>query len=72
MNDAIKNLVLKWDVPFTDAIDYATINPAKNLGVFDVMGSIAVGKKANFAVLDGEFNVKLTIRDGKIIYQNHR
>lgn len=70
MNDAIKNVVLKCDVPFTDAVDYATKNPAKNLGVFDEMGSIAVGKKANFAVLDGEFNVKLTIRDGKIIYKN--
>ena len=70
MNDAIKNLVLKCDVAFADAIDYATINPAKNLGVEDKMGSIAVGKLANFAVLDGEFNVKLTVREGNVIFQN--
>ena len=69
MNDAIKNLVLKCDVKFTDAIDFATVNPAKNLGVFDKMGSIEVGKTADFTVLDGEFNVKLTLRDGNVIYK---
>ncbi len=69
MNDAIKNLVLKCDVPFTDAVDYATVNPAKNLNLFDKMGSIEVGKYANFAVLDGEFNVIMTIRNGITIYK---
>ena len=69
MNDAIKNLVLKCDVKFTDAVDFATVNPAKNLNVFDKMGSIEVGKKADFAVLDGTFDVKLTIRDGNVIFQ---
>ncbi len=68
MNDAIKNLVLKCDVPFTDAVDFATVNPAKNLGIYDKMGSIEIGKQANFTVLDGEFSVLLTLRNGKVIY----
>ena len=69
MNNAIKNMVEKVGVSFTDAVDFATINPAKNLGVFDIMGSIKVGKKANFAVLDKDYNVLLTIRNGEIIYK---
>lgn len=69
MNDAIKNLVLKCDVPFTDAVDFATVNPAKNLKIYDKVGSIELGKNADFCVLDGEFNVLLTIRNGKIIYK---
>ena len=69
MNVAIKNLVLKCNVPFTDAVDFATVNPAKNLKMFDTIGSIEVGKNADFAVLDGEFNVHLTVRDGNIIYK---
>ncbi|MBQ7349018.1 MAG: N-acetylglucosamine-6-phosphate deacetylase [Clostridia bacterium] len=69
MNDAIKNLVLSCDVPFTDAVDFATVNPAKNLGLDGEIGTIAVGKRANLTVLDGEFNVKLTVRDGNIIYK---
>ena len=69
MNDAIKNLVLKCDIPFTSAVDYATVNPAKNLKVFDSIGSIELGKRANLTILDGEFNVHLTLRDGNIIYK---
>lgn len=69
MNDAIKNLVLSCNVLFTDAIDFATANPAKNLNLFDKIGSIRVGKNADFAVLDGEFNVATTIREGEIIYK---
>ena len=52
-----------------NAVESASANPAKNLGVYDQMGSIAVGKKANFAVLDKDFNVLITIRNGKIIYK---
>ena len=69
MNDAVKNLVLKCGVTFTDAVDYATVNPAKNLGIYDKTGSIKVGKNADLTVLDGEFNVLLTIREGKVIYK---
>ncbi len=69
MNDAVKNLVLRCNVPFTDAVDFATANPAKNLNVFDSVGSIEVGKRANLTILDGEFNVHLTVRDGNVIYK---
>ncbi len=68
MNQAIKNVVEKVGVEFEKAINFATINPAKNLGIDNEVGSIKVGKKANFTVLDKEFNVLLTIREGKVIY----
>ena len=69
MNDAIKNLVLKCDVAFTDAIDFATINPAKNLKIDDVTGSIEQGKNADLTVLDSNFNVLITIREGNVVFQ---
>ena len=70
MNDAIKNVVKSAGVSFETAVKFATENPAKNLGVFDKIGSIAVGKKANFAVIDKEtFKVYLTIRNGEVIYK---
>lgn len=68
MNDAIKNLVLKLDVPFNEAVDYASANPAKHLGLFDKLGSIKEGKRANFCVLTEEFEVSSTIRDGNVIF----
>ena len=70
MNDAIKNVVEKVGVPFTDAIDFAAANPAKNLGIFDKKGSIKVGKHADFAVLDkNTFKVLMTVRSGNVIFK---
>ena len=45
------------------------MNPAKNLNIFDKVGSIEVGKLANFTVVDKELNVYQTIRCGNTIYK---
>ena len=69
MNEAVKNLI-ECGAEFADAVDCATLNVAKNLHIADKYGSIAVGKRADFTVLDDRFNVLLTIMDGRIIYKN--
>lgn len=69
MNDAVKNMVTRCGVDFCTAVDFASANPARNLGIFDKIGSIEEGKNASFAVLDKDFNVLMTIRDGEIIYK---
>lgn len=69
MNNAVKNMVTKCGVDFCTAVDFASANPARNLGLFDKIGSIEEGKNASFAVLDKDFNVLMTIRDGEIIYK---
>ena len=71
MNNAIKNLVDKVKVPFTKAVDFATINPAKTLKIDNEVGSIKVGKKADFTILNSNYDVIMTIRDGKVIYKNN-
>lgn len=71
MNLAVKNMTEKVGAPLTQAVDYCTINPARTLGIDNETGSIAVGKRADFAVLDQNFEVLYTIRDGKIIYQKN-
>ncbi|MBQ8405798.1 MAG: N-acetylglucosamine-6-phosphate deacetylase [Clostridia bacterium] len=69
MNRAVQNMVEKVGVPLTQAVEYATINPARMLKIDDVTGSIKVGKNADFTVLNKNFDVLLTIRDGEIIYK---
>ncbi len=69
MNRAVQNAVEKVGVSFTQAVDYATINPAKMLGIDKETGSIAVGKNADFTVIDSNFNVLMTVRDGEVIYK---
>ena len=69
MNRAVQNMVEKVGVPFTEAVDYATINPARTLKIDQESGSIEVGKYADFTVLNAAYDVIMTIRGGKIIYQ---
>lgn len=69
MNRALQNMVEKVGVPFTQAVDYCTINPARTLKMEKEAGSIAEGKRADFAVLNDKFDVLYTVRDGKIIYK---
>lgn len=69
MNVAVKNLVEKVGVSFTDTVDFASANPAKNLGLYDERGSIEVGKRADFAVMDKDYNILYTVIGGKVVYK---
>ena len=69
MNRAVQNMVEKVGVPFLLAVDYATINPARMLKIDDEAGSIKVGKRADFTVLNANYDVLMTVRGGKIVYQ---
>ena len=42
---------------------------SSHIFIQDREGSIAIGKDADFAVLDKNFNVYMTIRGGEIIHQ---
>lgn len=68
MDDAIRNIKNVLGVSLEEAIDFATINPARNVYIDDRKGSIKVGKDADFAVIDEDINVYKTIRGGKVIY----
>lgn len=69
MNVAVKNMTEKVGVPFTEAVDFATKNPARMMGLSETKGSIKVGKDADFVILDKDFNVLKTIRAGKVVYE---
>jgi N-acetylglucosamine-6-phosphate deacetylase len=69
MNRAVENMVKKVGLTLADACDLASANPAKVLGIYEETGSIREGKRADFTVLDGDFNVLYTVCGGKIIYQ---
>ena len=69
MNVAVKNLVERVGVKFEDAIDFATRNPAENIGVIGERGTIEVGKRADFAVLTDAFEVETTVVGGKVVYK---
>ncbi len=68
MNEMVKNMTEVVGMSFTDAVDCATINPARALRIDDLRGSIKIGKCADYTVLDADMQVVMTIRDGNIIF----
>lgn len=69
MNRAVENAVTKVGMSFTQAIDCATKNPARMLKIDNEAGSIKLGKRADFTVLNDKYDVLLTVRGGEIVYQ---
>ena len=48
----------------------ATYNPAKHCGVENKKGLVEVGYDADLVIFDEDINVKMTIINGKIIYND--
>jgi len=69
MIGAVKNAVRACGVALADAVAFATINPARLLGVDARKGSIAKEKDADIVIFDKDFDVKMTIVRGKIAYR---
>ncbi|MDE7330009.1 MAG: N-acetylglucosamine-6-phosphate deacetylase [Clostridia bacterium] len=69
MNEAVRNLVTKCGTDIGYAVDCATYNPAKNLGIENEYGIIKEGAFADFTLLDENFNVVLTVVGGEIVYR---
>jgi len=69
MIGAVKNAVSILGVRLNDAVAFASINPARLLGVDASKGSIEKGKDADIIIFDKDFDVKMTMVRGKIIYR---
>lgn len=67
LNKAIKNVYENTDLKLNEAVKLATINPAKNINVFDKKGSLNNGKDSDITIFNDAFEIKLTIIGGDII-----
>lgn len=65
--NCMKFAVQKAGIPLSQAIQCATKNPAKSIGIFDQYGSISDGKYADLVLMDDDFNIKMVIQKGNII-----
>ena len=62
--DCFRTAVLTMGIPLESAVRCAAVNPAKSIGIFDAVGSISAGKKANFLLLDGSIRLTDVYKDG--------
>ena len=54
--DEVKNLI-RFGIPFEQAVKAATLTPARSIGLDGEIGSIAQGKRADLVVLDENLNI---------------
>ena len=67
MLDAVR-LMRSLGVPYVDLAQMASANPARLLGVYDVCGSIEIGKRADLVALDASGKVKTSVVSGQIAF----
>lgn len=68
MPGCIKIMHQQVGVPLYQALQMASLNPARVLGLGDQFGSLQPGLRADLVVLDGNFNVLLTMVNGEIVF----
>ncbi|WP_067730202.1 N-acetylglucosamine-6-phosphate deacetylase [Oceanobacillus damuensis] len=70
MHEGAQQLLQLNGVDFEDIIKMASINPAKQLNVYDKKGTIEVDKDADILIVDDQLNIKHTICRGTIAYSS--
>ena len=50
--------VVSFGVPVEEAVFSATRNPAKSIGIYDEVGSLSVGKKADILLVTDDLELK--------------
>ncbi|MDF1510935.1 N-acetylglucosamine-6-phosphate deacetylase [Robertmurraya sp. DFI.2.37] len=69
MRDGAANMLAIAGVELGDIVKMASMNPAKQVGVFDRKGSIALDKDADLLLVDDQLTIKYTICRGEIAYK---
>jgi len=63
---AVANMVRLVGVPLSAALQMASLNPARVLGLAQRKGRLAPGYDADLVCLDADFNVRLTVVGGRV------
>ena len=73
LDSCLQDVLGMGAVPEDLAYRSVTSTPAKILGIFDEVGSIEIGKKADLAILDLHgYGVQAVIRDGILMYDERK
>ena len=69
MIDSVKNMLQFTGLSLAEISKLASGNPAKQIGMYDRKGSIAVGKDADLVILSPELDIEWTICRGHVAYK---
>ena len=69
LDRAVANFAANTGAGLAATVSYATKAPAVSIGVYDQMGSLEKGKRADITIFDGAVRVQRTIIGGRQVYQ---
>ncbi len=72
MDKLVKNMVNKIGISLPKAIQMASFNPAKSIGIDDKKGNLESGKDIDIVILNKNLETELTVVAGKIVYRRKR
>ena len=67
--DSVKNVLRYTGATIEDVTMMSAVNPAKQLGIFDQVGSLSRGKDADFIVIDDNYDLVATYCKGNLAYK---
>lgn len=69
LNNAVYNFLENTNLSLHEAINLASLNPARSIKIDKEKGSLEIGKDADIAIFDENMNCYLTIVEGQIVYK---
>ncbi len=69
LNEGARHFQRYTGCSMQEVIQVTSVNPAKELNVYDRKGSLSIGKDADFVVVDDDFNVMFTYCRGQLAYE---
>ena len=68
MNRVVNNFKINTGISISETVELVTKNPAVELGIYDKVGSLEVGKAADIVIFDENLQIKTALIDGKLIF----
>ena len=68
MMTAVKNLAKFANISFEEALICATKSPAEMVGIYETVGSLEVGKRADIVLCDKDMNIREVYCAGKSVF----
>jgi adenine deaminase len=69
LNKMLKNFYENTNLNINEAIHLASLNPAKSINIDQNKGSLEIGKDADIAIFDNNFDCYMTIVNGEIVFK---
>ena len=70
LNKAVYNFMKNTDLSINEAINLASLNPAKSINMDKTKGSLDINKDADIALFDEDMNCYMSISQGEIIFNS--